>query len=379
MAVMPLIVALARAAAGNASGADVNSSALPSPAAARLRPVADCASCELVPCGQCQEGCPRSSRDCDPLGGASSRNGCKAGNAGCHPGGCTIPSPPAPPLPAGHSLCDEQGWTRVFADEFGGSTLDNSTWGTDMGWDTLSSLRSAKQSPDNVFLEDGALVLRSRRQRAPAYTSGIPLRLYGNASFDYTSGAVTSNGRRTFGGAGQSTRVCVRAQLPGGGGGGRGKGYWPAHWLLPSGCPAGCAAPDCSAAELDILEMVDGDGGAHATYHSQPNCSVSPHDLHDGGSLLVSNFSDVWHEYAVEFSPQKAAFFVDGQVVLDVPKCAPGAPPDSKCGVFFDAPYHLLLNTAIGGPWPQPPDEGTAFPGYHRVDWVRVSSKQRPR
>ena len=148
---------------------------------------------------------------------------------------------------------------------------------------------------------------------------------------------------------------------------------------FPAGCPAGCAAPDCSAAELDILEMVDGDGGAHATYHSQPNCSVSPHDLHDGGSLLVSNFSDVWHEYAVEFSPQKAAFFVDGQVVLDVPKCAPGAPPDSKCGVFFDAPYHLLLNTAIGGPWPQPPDEGTAFPGYHRVDWVRVSSKQRPR
>ena len=339
---------------------------------------ADCASCELVPCGECQDGCPRSSQGCDPASGASSRNGCRDGNAGCHPSGCTVPSPPTPPLPVGSSLCDEPGWARVFSDEFSGNTLDNSTWGTDMGWDTLSSLRKAKQSSDNVYVQGGALVLRSQRQSAPAYTSGIPLKLYGNTTFNFTSGAVTSNGRRAFGGRGQTTRVCVRAQLPGGSGG-AGTGYWPAHWLLPSGCPAGCTSPSCSAAELDILEMVDGDGRAHATYHSQHNCTVSPHNLHDGGSVHVVNSSSSWHEYAVEYSPLKAVFYVDGQVVLDVPQCVASAPADSKCGVFFDTSYHLLLNTAIGGPWPQPPNAGTVFPGFHRVDWVRVASKKGPK
>ena len=67
--------------------------------------------------------------------------------------------------------------------------------------------------------------------------------------------------------------------------------------------------------------MVNGDGKAHTTYHSQPNCSVSPHDEHDGTSVRVDNFSTEWHEYAAQFSPTEAVFYVDGQVVLDVPKC----------------------------------------------------------
>lgn len=130
--------------------------------------------------------------------------------------------------------------------------------------------------------------------------------------------------------------------------------------------------------------MVDGDGIAHTTYHSQRNCSVSPHDLHDGTSKTVPNYSSEWHEYAVQFSPTQARFFVDGQLVLDVPPCqarqhhqqqaGPKLPqPDTHCGVFFDVGYHLLLNTAIGGDWPQPPDAGTEFPGYHRIDYVRVA------
>ena len=116
--------------------------------------------------------------------------------------------------------------------------------------------------------------------------------------------------------------------------------------------------------------MVDGDGIAHTTYHSQRNCSVSPHDLHDGTSKTVPNYSSEWHEYAVQFSPTQARFFVDGQLVLDVPPCQAR---QHHCGVFFDVGYHLLLNTAIGGGWPQPPDVRTEFPGYHRIDYVRVA------
>lgn len=240
----------------------------------------DCDKCDQVPCGSCQQGCNVSNNGC-PQG--VSRNGCKNGNKGDHPRGCTIPpsGPPNPPLPPGKSFCDEAGWQRVFADEFEGADLDNMTWTNDMGWDTLSSLRTAKNMPDNVWVENGALVIRSQRQHAGPYIEGIPKILYPNTtSFKFTSAAVTTNGKRAFGGKGRTTRVCVRAQLPGGGG--KGKGYWPAHWLLPSGCPAGCSknkSTGCSAAELDFLEMVDGDGSAHQTYHSQPNCKVIQYRL----------------------------------------------------------------------------------------------------
>ena len=120
--------------------------------------------------------------------------------------------------------------------------------------------------------------------------------------------------------------------------------------------------------------MINGDGIARATYHSQPNCSVAPHNLQDQGGIAVGNFSSTWHEYAVEFSPTSAKFFVDGIETLNVPDC-PTDYSDKHCGRFFDVPYVLLLNTAIGGFWPQPPDAATQFPGYHRVDWVRVAQR----
>ena len=38
----------------------------------------------------------------------------------------------------------------------------------------------------------------------------------------------------------------------------------------------------------------------------------------------------------------------------------------------FDHPFYLLLNLAVGGYWPGPPDATTHFPAKMLVDWVRV-------
>ena len=42
----------------------------------------------------------------------------------------------------------------------------------------------------------------------------------------------------------------------------------------------------------------------------------------------------------------------------------------------FDQPFHLVLNLAVGGGWPGPPDDKTVFPQRLTIDWVRVY--QRP-
>jgi len=40
----------------------------------------------------------------------------------------------------------------------------------------------------------------------------------------------------------------------------------------------------------------------------------------------------------------------------------------------FDKPFFIILNLAVGGDWPGPPDALTAFPAQVLVDFVRVTS-----
>ena len=41
--------------------------------------------------------------------------------------------------------------------------------------------------------------------------------------------------------------------------------------------------------------------------------------------------------------------------------------------VFWDVPWYLIINTAIGGGWPGPANDSTLFPVHHAVDYVHVS------
>eukprot|EP00052_Salpingoeca_macrocollata_P012246 m.94801 g.94801 ORF g.94801 m.94801 type:complete len:130 (+) comp18398_c0_seq5:41-430(+) len=93
---------------------------------------------------------------------------------------------------AASSFCEESGWTTVFDDEF--HTFDESKWTKTLGMNSGQG-RDALLTDDNVYVENGNLVLRSQR----------------NATHGFTSGAVTTQDKAffTFG------RCCVRAKLPG--------------------------------------------------------------------------------------------------------------------------------------------------------------------
>jgi beta-glucanase (GH16 family) len=38
----------------------------------------------------------------------------------------------------------------------------------------------------------------------------------------------------------------------------------------------------------------------------------------------------------------------------------------------FDQEFYLIINMAVGGDWPQSPDETTVFPQMFYVDYVRI-------
>ena len=40
---------------------------------------------------------------------------------------------------------------------------------------------------------------------------------------------------------------------------------------------------------------------------------------------------------------------------------------------FWNVPFYLILNTALGGGWPGSVNASTILPARHRIDYVRVS------
>eukprot|EP01052_Picozoa_sp_SAG31_P064078 SAG31_NODE_22957_length_514_cov_0.992771_1_plen_150_part_10 len=129
--------------------------------------------------------------------------------------------------------------------------------------------RYGKCLAENVQLDgNGNLVIKSDKASSCTADTGC---------FNYTSGGVITRGKVDWRVAdGRGYRLCVRAMLPGGNAGsaGTGAGIWPAHWLMPEAVrnratKASGAMCDPDGGEIDILEMVQGNGQACGTYHWQ--------------------------------------------------------------------------------------------------------------
>ena len=117
--------------------------------------------------------------------------------------------------------------------------------------------------------------------------------------------------------------------------------------------------------EIDILEMINGDGNAHGTYHWSTTACGADSDSGDQ-TKMPTDWGSAFHEYAVEYTTDYVAFFADETMYANVTH-------DDHNATFFDVPWYVILNTAVGGPWPGPPSADTQFPTYHHIDYVRVA------
>ena len=262
------------------------------------------------------------------------------------------------------SFCAQSGWSQIWADEFSGSALNTSAWTVDLNAGD-SRVRDSQGTADNVYLEDGALVLRSQHETVAG------------SAYNYTSGAVETKDKVSWKHAG-GIRACVRAKLPGGETG-HGQGIWPAHWMMPD--DTSCWP---SHGEIDIMEMINGDGTTHATYHWRmreiggcgdkcANGSSTPACRHQsiGASHPDQHDASQWHEYAVEYASDHIYFALDGEIFQRL--TADSTTSHGDHAEFFDTPYYMILNTAVGGPWPGEPTLKTKFPTYHRIDYVKIA------
>lgn len=246
---------------------------------------------------------------------------------------------------AAASFCSAPGWAPEWSDDFSGASLDPTSWTVKGSSEPDDSYcRAAQCQAGNVAVSGGALQLTARRQAA------------GWANF--TTGAVDSRGKRSWGARpGAPVRICIGGTVPTAGG----DGYWPAFWLMPD--DSSCW-PDHG--ELDLMEMINGDGVEHFTYHVSPRnttvCKGGPVQQSEGGKQAVAPGAQ--HEYAVEIAMGQFAFAVDGAVVYnsttaDLP--------------VHDVAWYVILNFALGKPWANSPTPDTTFPASTTVDYVRVA------
>eukprot|EP01064_Diplonema_japonicum_P024968 TRINITY_DN357_c1_g1_i4.p1 TRINITY_DN357_c1_g1~~TRINITY_DN357_c1_g1_i4.p1 ORF type:complete len:257 (+),score=54.88 TRINITY_DN357_c1_g1_i4:31-801(+) len=240
----------------------------------------------------------------------------------------------------GVSFCEEPGWNVVWKDDFNGNALDMTSW-TILETQGDSRVRDACGRKENIQVVNGSLVITSKRETVEG------------CKYNFTTGAIQSEGKKFWQG---HTRVCVSAKLPGTPG--KAKGSWPAHWLMPN--TSACWPTN---GEIDILEMINGDGQAHGTYHWSDTCSQ---DHAHSGYATAADWASTFHEYSTEYSTSGLSFQVDSK------QTSASLPPQET---MYNVPYYAILQTALGGSWPGPVAPDTVFPMTHTIDYIVVSQK----
>jgi beta-glucanase (GH16 family) len=132
-----------------------------------------------------------------------------------------------------------------------------------------------------------------------------------------------------------------------------GRGLWPAVWLLP--------ASQESVPEIDLLEVL-GQNPDEVLMHLHPK---DPRAEPPGKEYKVRgpNLAEDWHTIRLDWSAGRLEFFVDGARAWRVTgRHVP------------DEPMYVVMNLAVGGVYPGPPDSKTQFPATFSIDYLRITA-----
>lgn len=232
----------------------------------------------------------------------------------------------------------------VWSDEFNYTGFPNaSKWnmetGTGNGGWGNNELQYYTSTQSNVTVDNGILTITAREESV--------------GGRDFTSARITTQDKFDF----KYGRIEARIKLP------YGQGMWPAFWMLGANINS-VGWPACG--EIDIMEMVGGTGNDNTTYatlHWDNNGEEASYG--QNYSLPSGILADDFHIFSVEWNNQEIKGFID-----DVHYYTADITP-SQLSEFHNN-FFIILNLAVGGDWPGPPDASTSFPQTMEVDYVRV-------
>jgi beta-glucanase (GH16 family) len=249
-----------------------------------------------------------------------------------------------------------QQWELVWEDNF--DSLNTDIWLVQNHFDHYGGeLQVYTSRSENVFVEDGNLILRVLREEytcppealnpwacARQYNTGQP--------YQYTSGWVETQPAYNT----EYGYIEARINLP------WGRGFWPAFWTFVG---EGLESHE-NAAEIDIFEMYGHKPSTllstnvhlqycNENYPTYPDCSDIPKY---GKEHIIPSYANKYHVYAIEWTPTILKWRFNGTAIRVM----------SNPGVVD--PVRTIINMALlqGNP----PTVNTPFPSDIKVDYVRV-------
>lgn len=267
-------------------------------------------------------------------------------------------------------------WSLVWSDEFNGDSIDSTRWTYDVDcWGGGNNERQCyTDRPENAFVSEDVLFIEARRESV----TGVPFpprwgREGDPVTRDYTSARLTTRGLAAW----RYGRFEIRARLP------FHQGSWPAIWMLPEDNAYGGWA---ASGEIDIMEAVNlgepcsdcESGTEDRIYGTLHYGGRSPDNTYSGNAYSLVD-PGAFHTYAVEWTPSGISWFVDGDAYARQTPAdwyTDGEAAGSTRAAPFDRPFHMILNLAIGGDWPESTNLGGVdedhFPRQMQIDFVRV-------
>jgi beta-glucanase (GH16 family) len=237
--------------------------------------------------------------------------------------------------------------TPTWSDEFDYQGLpDEKKWGYDVGgngWGNNERQYYSDKRTQNARVENGKLTIEAIKERFQGS--------------EYTSARLVTKNKGDW----KYGRFEIRAKLP------KGTGTWPAIWMLPTKQSySNVFWPDNG--EIDIMEHVGFDQGrVHATIHTNLNNHMI--GTQKSGTMMVTDCSENFYDYALEWTPNGIKAFINGKEYFDFPSQS-----STNWRYWpFDQPFHLILNIAVGGNWGgQKGIDDSIFPQKLEVEYVRV-------
>ena len=243
----------------------------------------------------------------------------------------------------------------VLQDEFDrDGEIDTTIWNFDIGDGTAegipgwgnNELQYYTDRPQNVTVQNGFLLITAQREDFEGA--------------EYTSARIQTKGKFQQ----QYGRFEARIRMP------FGQGMWPAFWLLGDDNNGEDVWPEIG--EIDIVENT-GDapaeifGSVHGPEYSGGD-SISKTFEFDGTRVDTE-----FHVYGIEWGPDYINFYVDDNLYNQItPEDIEEETDGEGRWVFNDRPFYIILNIAVGGNLPGPPNADTEFPQSMLVDYVRV-------
>lgn len=248
------------------------------------------------------------------------------------------------------------GYKLVWADEFDVDGPPNpENWNYEHGFVRNQELQFYQ--PQNVWCEDGLLIIEGRRERVPnpRYNPDSGDWRSSREYAEYTSSSIRTMGQQSwqYGRFEMRGRIDVR------------QGMWPAWWTL------GVEREWPSNGEIDIMEYYSGNLYANVAWGTDRRWTAAWDAVATPLSELGGeDWADDFHVWRMDWTEDYIRLYVNDRLLNETDLSgtlnADGSNP-------FHQPHYMLLNLAIGSNGGDPSE--TEFPARFKVDWVRVYQK----